>query len=92
MAKVVFLPLSVGGGMLAGAIGKKLFEVIWGLIDKEDAPQAQHRQIHLGKLAVALTIEGALFRLIKGFVDHGSRQGFTRLTGTWPGEEAPEPE
>jgi hypothetical protein len=92
MAKVVFLPVSIGGGLLAGVIGKKLFEAIWGLIDKQEPPQAEHRQIHLGKLALALTIEGALFRLIKGFVDHGARQGFTRLTGTWPGEEEPEPE
>ena len=29
---------------------------------------------------------------MRGFVDHGSRRGFARLTGSWPGEEAPEPE
>jgi hypothetical protein len=25
-------------------------------------------------------------------VDHGSRHGFTRMTGAWPGDEEPEPE
>jgi len=29
MGKVAFLPVSVGGGLLAGLIGKKLFSVIW---------------------------------------------------------------
>jgi len=92
MAKLAFLPFSIGSGLLAGVIAKKLFEVIWGLIDEEEPPQAHHRLIHVGKLALALAIEGALFRLIKGFVDHGSRHAFVRLTGSWPGEEAPEPE
>jgi hypothetical protein len=33
-----------------------------------------------------------LFALIRGLVDHGSRQAFARATGSWPGEERPEPE
>ncbi len=89
MGKIVFLPVSVGGGLLAGLIGKKLFGLIWGVIDDQEPPQPEHRDIHLGKLALALAIEGALFSLIKGFVDHGSRHAFTRLTGSWPGDEEP---
>ncbi len=92
MGKFLFLPVSLGGGLLAGLIGRKIFGVIWGLIDDQDAPQAKHRRVHLGKLALALTLEGAVFALIKGLVDHGSRHAFTRLTGSWPGEEAPERE
>jgi len=42
-------------------------------------------------LAVALMIEGAIFRLVKGLFDHGARRGFARMTGEWPGEEHPEP-
>jgi len=30
--------------------------------------------------------------LAKGLVDHASRASFAKLTGSWPGEEAPEPE
>jgi hypothetical protein len=41
-------------------------------------------------LAVALALEGAIFRVIRGLVDRGSRRGFMRLTGTWPGEERPD--
>lgn len=92
MGKLMFLPFSIGGGLLAGLIGKKLFEAIWGVIDDEEAPKAEHRYVSLPKLVAALAIEGALFALIKGLVDHGSRQAFTRVTGAWPGEERPEPE
>ena len=43
-------------------------------------------------LIAALVIEGAVFCLVKGLVDHGARHYFERATGAWPGEEAPEPE
>lgn len=92
MSKMMFLPASIGGGLLAGMIGKKLFAVIWGVIDDQEAPKPEHRNISPLKLAVALLIEGALFALIRGFVDHGSRHVFARVTGAWPGDENPEPQ
>jgi hypothetical protein len=90
--KLLFIPISVLGGILAGLVGKKLFDQIWGLIDKEEPPEAKHREIEYGKLAAALVLEGAVYRLVRGFFDHGARRGFHRLTGSWPGEEAPERE
>lgn len=92
MRKVIFIPVSVGGGLVAGIVGRKIFEKIWGMIDEEEPPHARHRDVDYRKLAVALAVEGALFRLARGFFDHGSRRGFAALTGGWPGEEAPEPE
>jgi hypothetical protein len=41
---------------------------------------------------VALALEGAVFRATKGLADHGARRAFARMTGSWPGEEQPEPE
>jgi hypothetical protein len=79
--------------MLAGFIGKKAFEQAWGMIDEEEPPDAEHREIHYGKLAAALIPEGAIFRLVRGFFDHGARHGFPNGSpGSWPGEEAPGPE
>jgi Protein of unknown function (DUF4235) len=90
MSKFMFLPVSIGGGLLAGLIGKKLFGVIWGAIDDQEPPSAEYREVSVPKLVAALMIEGALFSLIKGLVDHGSRLAFARATGTWPGDERPE--
>ena len=87
MSKVMFLPISIGGGFLAGLIGKKLFGVVWGAIDDQEPPSAEHRDVSMLKLIVALLIEGALFSLIKGLVDHGSRHAVARVTGAWPGDE-----
>ena len=90
--KLVFLPISVAGGLVAGVLGRKTFESFWRAIDDEEAPDPKHRQVGIVKLAAALLVEGAIFRLIRGFVDHHSRRAFAGLTGTWPGQEEPEPE
>ena len=88
--KFLFLPFSIVAGLIAGQLSKKLFDGIWRLVSDEEAPEAEHRQVSLVKLVLALVIEGAVFRAVRGLVDHGSRHGFERVTGQWPGEEAPE--
>jgi hypothetical protein len=88
--KILFLPISIVAGLLAGLIAKKAFEQAWSLIDEEEPPQAEHREISWPKLVAALVLEGAIFRLVKGLTDHGARRSFARVTGSWPGEEAPE--
>jgi Protein of unknown function (DUF4235) len=88
--KLLFAPLGIGAGLLAGLAAQKAFERVWGLIDDEEAPEPDHRQISLAKLIAALALEGAIFRLVKGLTDRGVRSGFAAVTGRWPGEEAPE--
>jgi hypothetical protein len=90
--RFLFLPFSLAIGFLAGLIAKKSFEQVWGMIDDQEPPDAEHREVSYVKLVAALAIEGAIFRLVKGLVDHGSRRAFARATGAWPGEEEPEPE
>jgi Protein of unknown function (DUF4235) len=92
IVKFAFIPVSVAGGLLAGFMSKKVFEQLWGLADDVEPPDAKHRHVDYRKLVAALLIEGAIFRLVRGAFDHGSRHGFAKLTGSWPGEEAPEPE
>jgi hypothetical protein len=88
--KILFLPFSIAAGLLAGFLSKKLFDGIWGLFDDEEAPHPHHREISLVKLGLALAIEGAVFRAVRGLVDHGARRGFHNITGAWPGDETPE--
>jgi hypothetical protein len=71
-------------------IAGRIFKLVWGLLDDEEAPDPKHREIVYLKLVGALIIEGAIIRLVRGFVDHGTRHGFAHLTGAWPGEESPE--
>jgi len=90
--KLIFTPFSIVLGLIAGLLGKKVFEQIWGLIDDVEPPKPEHREFSWPKLIAALAVEGAIFRLVKGLVDHASRTSFAKVTGTWPGEERPEAE
>jgi Protein of unknown function (DUF4235) len=93
MAKVLFTPLSIIGGLLAGLVSRKIFDQVWGLIDKEEPPDSKYRDITWGRLLLAGAIQGAIFRAVKEASDHASRRAFYRTTGTWPGEKGkPEPE
>jgi hypothetical protein len=40
---------------------------------------------------VAAALRGAIFTAVRTAVDRGSRMAFRNLTGTWPGEEEPDP-
>jgi Protein of unknown function (DUF4235) len=88
--KFVFTPVSVIAGLLAGMLGKKIFERLWGLVDDEEPPRPEHREFSWPKLIAALVFEGAIFNLVKGLVDHGARRTFAGATGSWPEEEAPQ--
>jgi hypothetical protein len=87
---IVFRPIGLLAGIAAGFVGKKVFDLAWGVIDDEDAPEPKYREIALGKLVIALLLEGAISRVIRGLTDHGTRHGFARLTGEWPGQERPD--
>lgn len=71
-------------------LATKLFEFIWGRVAGQEAPEPSQRQLSWPALIGALIVEGAIFRLIRGVVDRGTRVAFARTTGSWPGEERPD--
>ena len=88
--KAIFAPIGIVAGLLAGAMARKGFDKLWSAVADEEAPNPDQRDVSYRQLVPALIVEGAMFRLVKGVVDHGTRRGFYRLTGRWPGEEGPE--
>jgi hypothetical protein len=90
MSRILFAPISVLGGIIAGALGKKTFESVWGAFDDQEAPDPKHREVSWQKLIAALLLEGAIFRAVRGLFDHGARRAFSKLTGSWPGEKHPD--
>jgi Protein of unknown function (DUF4235) len=89
---LVFRPIGIVLGIVAGMGARKLFDFIWSRVDEEEAPNPEHREVKWGKFIAAMLVEGAIFRLIRGFADHHARRAWASLTGTWPGQEEPEPE
>jgi Protein of unknown function (DUF4235) len=83
----IFAPIGILAGLAAGFAAGKGFERLWAVIDDEDPPEVEDRVISYPKLVAALALEGAVFRLVKGLVDRGTRLGFASMTGVWPGED-----
>ena len=85
--KIFFAPVGIAAGLVAGLVAKKAFEKAWAVIDDEEPPEPDTRGVPTGKLIAALAIEGAIFRVTKGIVDHQARSGFAGATGRWPGKD-----
>ena len=90
VAKILFIPFSIAGSLLAGFAGKKLFDFVWARIDDAEPPGAEHRDVSWAKLLAATAIQGGIFRATRAGADRGSRLAFYRATGVWPGEEEPD--
>jgi len=88
--KFVFAPIGIVAGLFAGMAAQKAFERLWAVIDDEEPPAPDNRDVSIPKLVAALLVEGAIFRLVKGLVDRGTRSGFASLTGSWPGDKRPD--
>jgi len=87
---LIFRPIGIILGIVAGMGARKVFDFIWDKVDDEEAPNPEHRDVNWVKFVAAMIVQGAIFRLIRGFVDHHSRRGWALVTGTWPGQEEPE--
>jgi hypothetical protein len=86
MAKIFYKPFglifSVLGGILAGAVFKK----IWSVAGREDeAPEATDATKGWGEILVVAAAEGAVFGGVRALIDRAGATGFARLTGAWPG-------
>lgn len=91
MAKILFIPVSIVSGLIAGFVGKKAFELIWGVIDDQEPPDAEDRETSMPKLVASLAVQGAAFSITRGVTDHLARRSFYKATGSWPGEQRPDP-
>lgn len=89
MSKILFAPLGMFGGLIAGLIGKRLFNAAWAMVDEDEPPQAGDREAAWSRVVLALLLQGAIFRASRGVVDRVMRKGFSYLTGYWPGERKP---
>jgi hypothetical protein len=90
--KLIYKPFAVILGLFAGFLSRKLFDQVWGLIDKEEPPKPNTELATWPKVLAAAAVEGVTFRVTRAAVERAGAKGFAGLTGYWPGEKEPEPE
>jgi hypothetical protein len=84
--RLLFLPFSLAAGLIGGRLARRVFTAVWRLIDRDEPPQAQRRDVSTLKLLFALALQGAVVAAVTGGIDHLARRLFMHLTGSWPGE------
>jgi hypothetical protein len=83
--KAISMAVSVLGGVVAGAIFKR----IWKLAaHEEEAPSATDARRGWPEVLIAAALQGAVFAVVKAALDRGTATAARELTGTWPGEGA----
>lgn len=86
-AKLAYRPIGLLGGILAGTISRTIFKTVWKEVArKDDAPSALQSEYSTKEVLLAAAIQGATFAVTKAAIDRAGAQGFTKLTGSWPGD------
>ena len=86
-AKLAYRPIGLLGGILAGVVSGAIFKQIWKRVaDADDAPDALQSEYDMREVVIAAAIQGAIFAATKAAIDRLGAQGFTKLTGSWPGD------
>lgn len=85
MNKLMYKPIGMAGGVLAGVVAGAVVKQIWRVAAGQDhAPKATDRDYGLTVVLAAAALQGAVFGLVKAAVDRGSATAVHQLTGTWP--------
>ena len=90
--KLLYKPFGLVLGIVAGLLGKRLFNFAWTKIDDEDPPKGTTEQTSWAKVIGAAAMQGVIFKVTRVVVDRYGAKGWTYLTGSWPGERRPDPD
>jgi len=85
--KWLYKPLGLIVSVIGGLLAAQIFNQLWRLLpgQRGDAPDADDPSATWKEIAIAATVQGAVFGGVKALVDRAGARGFQRATGTWPG-------
>jgi hypothetical protein len=87
VAKLLYKPVGILVGVLAGLVATQLFERIWALISDSEPADPDDREAGWVEVVAAATISGAIFGAVRALIQRGGAKGFERATGIWPGDK-----
>jgi len=89
MVKLLYKPLAIALGMLAGSLAGKVVAQVWKRVDDEDIPPKPDQKDTTWLLVLTgAALQGAVYAVTKAAVKRGGATGVEKVTGTWPGQTA----
>jgi hypothetical protein len=89
---LIYKPFGFALGILAGLLGRRLFDYTWQKIDEEDPPKGTTEEATWPKVLGAAALQGVIFQTVRVIVNRYGAMGWRHLTGVWPGERRPDPD
>ncbi len=84
-SKIVYKPIGLAGGIVAGAAAGMIFNQVWRAASGEKrAPDATDERRGWTEILAAAALQGAIFAVVRAAVDRAGATGVRRLTGKWP--------
>ncbi|SEP17170.1 DUF4235 domain-containing protein [Trujillonella endophytica] len=86
-SKLLYRPVGLLGGIAAGMISGAVFKQVWRLAaNEDDAPGALQSEYRMREVVIAAALQGAIFAATKAAIDRAGARGYSKLTGSWPGD------
>jgi hypothetical protein len=92
VVRFIYKPFGFLLGILAGLLGRRLFDFAWKKIDEEEPPKGTDEQAPWAKILAAAALQGVIFKTVRVAVDRWGAIGWTYLVGAWPGKKRPDPD
>ena len=89
---LIYKPFGLLLGILAGLLGRRIFNFAWEKLDDEDPPKGTTQEATWPKVIAAAALQGVIFKTVRVVVDRYAAIGWSYLTGVWPGEKRPDPD
>jgi uncharacterized protein DUF4235 len=87
---LIYKPFGFILGIVAGLIGRRVFDYTWEKIDDEDPPKGTTEEATWPKVLAAAALQGVIFQTVRVVVNRYGAMGWRHLTGIWPGEKRPD--
>jgi hypothetical protein len=84
---LIYKPVGFVLALVAGLLGRKLFDFVWKKVDNEEPPEATTEEATWQRVLTAAAVQGVIFKVTRVAVDRYGAIGFRHLTGVWPGEK-----
>jgi hypothetical protein len=89
--KLLYKPFGFAAGIIAGLVGRRIFDYTWEKLDEEEPPKGTTEEASWVKILGAAALQGVIFQTVRVAVDRYAATGWRYLTGIWPGEKRPDP-
>lgn len=90
MIKVLYKPITIVLGIVAGLLAGKVMATVWDKVgdDSDVPPDPEQKDTNWRMVLLGAALQGAIYATVKAAVKRGGAQGVEKMTGTWPGKTA----